>query len=745
MMGLHCLIPCTPGKKSIEPAWITPIIRIVIRHTGLSFNPLNPIFLLLLLSCQVKAAAGSDWPVYLGDRESSQYSILDQIHMGNASELEVAWVYASGGARADNRSQIQCNPLVVDGVLYGTSASLKLFALKADSGEEIWRFDPFPDQTSGVPGGVNRGLVYWQDADGNGSRILFGVAGYLFAVNAETGSLVDGFGNNGKVDLKQGLGRDVSDLAYLANTPGIVYGDLIIMGGRLSEGLPAAPGHIRAFDVRTGKQVWRFNTIPHPGELGYETWPEDAWQRSGGANVWTGMALDEERGLVYCPTGSASADFYGGDRIGKNLFANTLLCLDAKTGKRVWHYQFVHHDLLDRDIPAPPNLLTIRRNGQEIPAVSQCTKSGHVFVFNRVTGEPLNPIEELAVPSSTLNGESAWPTQPFPTSPEPFARQILSYDLISDLFPDARQDLVERFTHVLPHTPFTPPSEKGTIIFPGFDGGAEWGGQAVTPEGVLFVNSNDIPWILTMVDASTGSSRGEEVYLQYCAACHGRDREGSQNQGTTVPGLSLPALNERKLDEENIRQVIVKGAGIMPPFSFLPEKDQQDVVDYLIKDGAQAGRKVRNNTGTTYAHTGYNKWRDKHGYPAVKPPWGTLNALDLNTGEYLWRKPFGIYPELVDKGFGITGTENYGGPVATAGGVLFIAATSDEYFRVYSQATGEELFSYKLPAAGYATPATYSLDGRQYVVIACGGGKLGTKSGDAYIAFALPQNQIKTK
>ena len=694
----------------------------------------------VLLPGTAMAAAGSDWPVYLGDSASSQYSLLDQINPDNAGTLEVAWVYQSGGAREDNRSQIQCNPLVINGILYGTSAGLKLFALRADSGKEIWRFDPFPDLESGVPGGVNRGLAYWEDENGDDGRILFGVAGYLFAVESSTGKLVQQFGENGKIDLKQGLGRDVSDLAYMANTPGIVYRDLIIIGGRLSEGLPAAPGHIRAFDVRSGRQLWRFNTIPHPGEPGYETWPEDAWQRSGGANVWTGMALDEERGMVYCPTGSASADFYGGDRIGQNLFANTLLCLDARTGERIWHYQFVHHDLLDRDIPAPPNLLTINRDGEEIPAVSQCTKSGHVFVFNRITGEPLYPIDEVAVPASTLNGESAWPTQPFPTWPEPFARQILSYDLISDLFPDARQELVERFARSRPHTPFTPPSEEGTIIFPGFDGGAEWGGQAVTPEGILFVNSNDIPWILTMVDASTGNSRGEEVYLQFCAACHGREREGSQNQGTTVPGLTLPSLKQRDVDRDKIEVVITKGAGIMPPFSFLPEKDIRDVVNYLMQDGETGnGQRIRNNTGTSYAHTGYNKWRDKHGYPAVKPPWGTLNAIDLNTGEYLWRKPFGIYPELVEAGYGITGTENYGGPVATAGGVLFIAATSDEYFRVYSQADGRELFSYKLPAAGYATPATFEIDGRQYVVIACGGGKLDTKSGDAYVAFALPE------
>lgn len=699
-------------------------------------------FAIILSMSLSEGAASKDWPVYLGDAESSQYSMLDQINVANAAGLEVAWIFNSGGASKDNRSQIQCNPLVIDGVLYGTSASLDLFAIDAGSGKEIWRFVPYPESGQSMNLGVNRGLVYWQDANGSKGRVLFGVGSYLFAVDANSGSLIEDFGDNGRIDLKLGLGRDVSKLAYLANTPGIVFEDLIIMGGRLSEGLPAAPGHIRAYNVLTGELVWRFHTIPHPGEYGYETWPEDAWQTSGGANVWTGMALDEELGYVYCPTGSAAADFYGGDRIGQNLFANTLLCLDARTGERIWHHQFVHHDLWDRDLPAPPNLLTITRDGAQIPAVSQCTKSGHVFVFNRITGEPLYPIEETAYPPSSLKGESAWPTQSLPTKPVPFARQVLSYDLLSELFPDARKDLVDRFSTLIPHTPFTPPSEEGTIIFPGFDGGAEWGGQAVTPDGILYVNSNDIPWILTMVDASSGASRGESVYLQLCSACHGGNREGSQNMGTAVPALKLSLLNERGLDAAVIQQKILAGAGIMPPFSFLPETDVKALVDFLLKDGrpgvVDTHPGVR-KTGATYGHTGYNKWRDKYGYPAVKPPWGTLNAIDLNTGEYLWTRTLGFFQELVDAGIAPTGTENYGGPVATAGGVIFLAATSDEYFRVFSQSDGKELFRYKLPAGGYATPATYSVGGRQYVVIACGGGKLDTPSGDAYVAFALPQ------
>ncbi|MCB1121824.1 MAG: PQQ-binding-like beta-propeller repeat protein, partial [Verrucomicrobiae bacterium] len=510
---------------------------------------------------------------------------------------------------------------------------------------------------------------------------------------------------------------------------------------RLNEALPAPPGHIRAYNVETGEQVWRFNTIPHPGEYGYESWPADAWTRSGGANVWTGMTVDEENGLVYCPTGSASADFYGGDRLGQNLFANTLLCLDARTGKRVWHFQFVHHDLWDRDLPTPPNLLTITRNGKKIPAISQCTKSGHVFVFNRLTGEPLFPIEEKPYPSSDLAGESAWPTQPLPTKPEPFARQIMSYDLLNDVFPDQVKELQDQFVRIRPHMPFTPPSEQGTIIFPGFDGAAEWGGQAVDPDGILYVNSNEMPWILTMVNASKGATNGERVFLQMCSACHGQDRSGSENQGTIIPPLTLDKLAEKLLDRNAVREKIKTGAGIMPSFAFLSDKDVDAVIKYLFEE-AESGTVDRhsgeNVKTTTYGHTGYNKWKTSNDYPAVKPPWGTLNAIDLNSGEYVWKTTLGEFEELTAKGIPPTGTENYGGPVVTAGGLLFIAASLDEHFRAFDSRTGQELFKAKLPAAGYATPATYAVNGKQYVVIACGGGKLGTRSGDAYVAFALP-------
>ena len=687
-------------------------------------------------------SADQDWPVYLGDKASSQYSELDQITPENVKNLKIAWTYQSGDAREDNRSQIQCNPLIIDGVLYGTTARVSVIALNAATGEALWKFDPASENRTSGPPDINRGLAHWKK--GRDERILFATGHHLYAINLKTGKLISSFGEAGKVDLKQGLGRNVDNLSYTIRTPGVVFDDLIIIGGRMSEGLPAIPGHLRAYNVVTGEQVWRFNTIPHPGEYGYETWPEDAWLRSGGVNVWSGMTVDEENGLVYCPTGSASADFYGGDRIGQNLFANTLLCLDARTGKRVWHFQFVHHDLWDRDLPTPPNLLSIRRNGETIPAVAQSTKSGHVFVFNRLTGEPLFPIQEKPYPSSDLVGESAWPTQPLPTKPEPFARQVLSYDLINDLFPEKQKELQDRFIRLRPHMPFTPPSEQGTIIFPGFDGAAEWGGQAADPEGILYVNSNEMPWILTMVNATEGATNGERVFLQMCSACHGQNRLGSENQGTIIPPLTTDKLAEKNLDEAGVREKIQQGAGIMPSFGFLPEKDLDAVIKYLFVEAEvkSTDRPSAENESTgskiVYGHTGYNKWKDSDGYPAIKPPWGTLNAIDLNTGEYLWKTTLGEFEELTKQGIPPTGTENYGGPVVTAGGVLFIAATLDENFRAFDMATGKELFKQKLPAAGYATPATYSVDGKQYVVIACGGGKLGTKSGDSYVAFSLP-------
>ncbi|MFO1449457.1 MAG: PQQ-binding-like beta-propeller repeat protein [Opitutaceae bacterium] len=713
------------------------------------------VLIVLVLAAQwtavrLNGAAGANWSTYLGDKGASHYSTLSEITPQNVGQLEVAWIWKSGDAR-DNKTQMQCNPLIIDGVVYATTPQLKVAALDAATGRELWRFEPVDAN------GVNRGLATW--SEGKERRILFSAGRWLHALDARTGRLIPDFGREGRVDLSEGLGRDVSGLAIQANTPGVVYRDLIVMGMRVGEGPgPAAPGHIRAFDVRTGKLVWRFNTIPSPGEPGYETWPADAWTRVGGANVWAGMTVDEERGLLFCPVGSAAFDFWGGDRHGDNLYSNCLVALEAATGRRVWHFQFVKHDVWDRDPPAPPTLLTVRRDGKEVPAVAQVTKSGHVFVFHRETGQPLFPLEEIPVPSSDLAGELTATTQVLPLKPAPFARQLFTADEVTQRTPEARRAVLERFSRVRPHTRFAPPSREGTIIFPGFDGGAEWGGAAVDPEGVLYVNANEMPWILSMIESGGGTSLGQQVYLQNCTGCHGVDRKG--NAAANIP--SLVDLKTR-LNREQALEVVTKGRAVMPPWGFLSEKQREAVVGYLLGEpespaASRAGAAPVAPAPATpswvtyvsdqakggyvpppYTHTGYNRFLDPDGYPAVKPPWGTLNAIDLNTGDFLWRVPLGEYAELSAKGVPPTGTENYGGPLITAGGVLFIGASRDEHFRAFDRKTGRELWKTRLPAGGYATPSTFEVGGRQYLIIACGGGKMGTPSGDAYVAFALPK------
>ncbi len=700
---------------------------------------------LVLLATTFTAAQASDqnWPVSLGDKHSSQYSTLDQITTENVKELEVAWTYDAGERPTGSRLQMECNPLIIDGVLYGTDALLIAFALDAKTGRELWRFDPYEYRMKESDGpvnrsGANRGLTYW--SKGNDQRILYVSENYLYAIDAKTVRLVPSFGDNGRTDLKKGLGRDIDTLSYTSTSPGIIFDDLYIMGSRVSPTYPSAPGHIRAFNVVTGVQAWRFNTIPHPGEFGYETWPSDAYKTAGGANLWTGLSLDEERGLVYCPTGSPTFDYYGGDRIGANLFANTLICLNARTGERVWHYQIVHHDLLDYDLPAPPNLLTVKRDGKEIPAVAQLTKHGYLFVFNRVTGEPLFPIEEIPVPRSEVPGEVDWPTQPKPVKPEPYVREQMTADLITDISPESHAEIAVKYASLKPHAPWNPPSEKtDTIVLPGMWGGAEWGGGATDPNGILYFNSNETPALLTLIDVGTGASVGENLYNQNCVNCHGANLTGGTAFGQIVP--TLVGIGTR-LSKSEIEQKIIHGSAAMPPFRHLPGKDVYQLVKYLRNpeesdDASSPSERSDYDYPIPYAHTGNSMWLDSKGYPAIKPPWGTLNAVDLNTGEYLWKTTFGEYPELLEQGLPPTGRNSWGGPIATAGGLLFIAANLDGYIRGYDMKSGEEIWRHKLPVAGFATPSTYMVEGKQFLVIACGGGR-GTPTANVYVTFALP-------
>jgi len=675
------------------------------------------------------------WRVYGGGPESIRYSNLDQINRRNVDKLQVAWTFDTGDAFAG--SEMQCNPIVVNGVLYATTPKLRVIALDAATGKLRWSFDP-NDGAKITHSIRNRGITYWED--GREQRIFVVSRHWLYALDARTGARVTGFGDAGRVDLREGLGRDPREVSISPTTPGVIYRDLLILGSMMSEDLPAPPGDIRAFDVRTGKQRWSFHTIPHPGEFGYDTWPQDAWKYSGAANNWAGMSLDEKRGLVFVPTGSASFDFYGSSRIGDDLFANSLIALNAATGERVWHFQSVKHDLWDRDFPAPPNLVTVKRDGKLVDAVAQITKSGYVFVFERETGKPLFPIEYREVQQSEVDGEVTAKTQPFPVKPSPFARQLLTEDMLTRRTPEAHQAALETFRKVRSAGQFVPPSFEGTVIFPGFDGGGEWGGAAFDPAtGLLYVNANEMAWILRLVERPKiqGRTSGRELYLANCASCHHADLSG------TPPDFPSLVRVGDKLSDSEIHRLVREGRGRMPEFAQLSKEEMGALVHFLL-----TGEDTRIEAhfsespwpfGLKYTVDGYNKFLDPDGYPAVEPPWGTLNAINLDTGEIAWKIPFGEFPELVAKGMRNTGSENYGGPVVTAGGLLFIGATDhDRKFHAFDKATGKLLWETTLPAGGNATPATYEVKGRQFVVIGAGGGKSGRPSGGSYVAFALP-------
>lgn len=673
------------------------------------------IFLLIASPAFADQPAGANWAEYLGDKSRTHFSTLRQINKSNVAKLVKAWEFDTG-----ERGEYQANNLIINGVLYTPTKSRKLIALNAATGEPIWTWNP-ANERSKAGRARQRGLVFWQNDQGGEQRLFSGVNNYLFAIDPANGETIRSFGENGSIDLQSGL-----------NTPGVIYKDLLIVGG------VGGVGKVRAFDVRSGELRWVFNLIPRPGEFGHDTWPPEAYKTATGLMPWPGQSLDEERGIVYVATKTAEPDFYGGKRHGKNLFANCILALDAKTGKRLWHFQTVHHDLLDKDLPCPPVLLTVTHNGKKIDAVAQGSKPGLLYVFNRVTGEPLWPIEERPVPASDLIGEQAWPTQPFPTKPPPLMRQRYTEADASDLSPEVHQLTLDRIKASPNFGPFPAPSLKETIMFPGFDGGMEWGGGATDPDGIYYVNINEMPWLMQMVETRRpdGSAllKGEKDYMILCGSCHGLDRKGNAAAG--FPGLI--DIGKRKTYEQ-IDLITRDGAGRMPPFKHLSSSRRAAIVDFILNPGKAHKQETNAENTPSYAFGGFRRWLDPEGYPAIKPPWGTLNAVDLNTGEIKWKVVLGEYPELTARGIPPTGTENYGGPVVTAGGVIFIGASADETIRAFDKDTGETLWQAKLPFSGNATPSTYLVNGRQYLVISAGGGKSGRPAGGRLVAFALPE------
>lgn len=707
-------------------------------------RPLYPALLYALLfciSCRQSNSRHSTWSVYKADAASTSYSALEQITDNNVQQLQTAWTFFPDSTAVNTGFASECNPIIIDSVMYITTGENKLYALNGGTGKTIWMFDPFAGgpNLSGE-GGTTRGVAYWEEK--GDKRILMTAGHYLMAIDATKGKSVQTFGNNGRIDLNIGMRDDPAKITVASTSPGIIYKNLLILGAWSNDASQSTPGYQRAYDVKTGKLVWTFHTIPHPGEPGYETWPKDAWKYAGGANDWGGMSLDEKRGLVFLATGSPSYDYYGPGRIGQNLFGNSVIALEAETGKLVWYFQTVHHDLWDYDLPAPPNLVTINRNGKKIDAVAQVSKTGFVYVLDRETGKPVFPIEEKPVPASDVPGEQAWPTQPFPTKPAPMSMHTFTESDLSSGDPAAHDSLVQTFRRLRYEGIFTPPSLQGTFTLPSSTGGAEWGGAAFDPEtGMLYVKSNNSPEIAQMVETDklfsqnsrfkrrTPFQRGAEIYKVYCSACHGNNREGTGE---------FPALTgiESKMPEEAALNRIKHGGGKMPAFENILQGNGQEeaIIDFLygrteakaapqqkasiVKTDSSANENNFADAWKKYRNIfAYRQFHDINGNPGIKPPFGLLNAINLNTGEYEWRTPVGNDERVNTDADQPTGELTMPGPMATRGGLVFIAGTKDKKLRAYRKTDGKLLWEGTLPGVGKANPATYQINGKQYIAI----------------------------